>query len=122
MVLEPLLQINGVAMPTPSGLEVTYSDYDSNDSNRNAKGELIRERVRASVRRLDVSWRILNAEDMSLILRSVDPVFFQVRFFDPKTASFQNATMYVGDRKPTFYTLRDDKIIYQDFTIALVEK
>lgn len=120
--MEALLRINNVAMPTPSGIEVTYQDYDSNDSNRNANGELIRERVRASVRRLDVTWKILNAQEMSLILRSLDPVFFTVRFFDPKSASFQNATMYVGDRKPTFYTLRDDEILYQDFTIALVEK
>lgn len=120
--MEALLQINGVAMKTPSSIEVTYQDYDSSESNRNAKGELIRERVRAGVRRLDVSWKVLYADEMAKILNAVEPVFFKVRFFDPKTATFQTATMYVGDRKPVFYTLRDDKIIYTDFSIPLIEK
>ena len=120
--MEPLLKIDGFEMPTPSGITVTYQDLDSSDTGRNANGVMIRERIRTGVIKLTISWRVLYAEEMSRILTAVKPAFFTVRFYDPETASFRDATMYVGDRESTFYTLRNDLIMYTDFEISLIEQ
>lgn len=120
--MEALLQIDGKVMPTPGGMTVRYQDLDSSDTGRAANGEMIRERVRSGVRTLEINWKALYADEMSLLLNALEPAFVNVRFFDPKTASFQNATMYSGDRPAVFYTLRDDQILYTDFTISLIEK
>ena len=41
-----MLSINGVAIATPKSFEVTISDLDG-ESNRNANGEMIRDRIGA---------------------------------------------------------------------------
>lgn len=120
--MQALLKIDGKVIKTPSSMEITYQDYDSSESNRNAKGELIRERVRAGVRRIDVGWKVLYGDEMAEILQAVKPVFFTVEFLDPATNSFQSMIAYVGDRQTVPYTIRDDMILYTDFKIGIIEK
>lgn len=119
--MQSLLKINGVVIKTPSTFQITYQDYDSDTTGRTADGTLVRERI-CTKRRLDVGWRVLYADEMATILQNTSDMFFTVEFLDAKTNSFQTITAYVGDRVPSAYTVRDDVIIYTDFTIGLIEK
>lgn len=116
------LKINTTELPMPSSFEVTIQDFDSSESNRNSQGQLFRDRICVKYK-LNVTWRALDAEQMSMILNAISDVFFNVTFFDPKLNGYRTTTMYTGDRTPTLYTFREDgTVIYNDFTISLIER
>lgn len=59
-----MIQINGVAIATPSSFKVTVNDLDG-ESNRNARGELIRDRI-AVKRKLECEWPPLSMNEISI--------------------------------------------------------
>ena len=95
-----MLKINGVDIVTPKSYQPTISDIDG-ESNRNAKGELIRDRI-AVKRKLDLEWGPLSQSEISTLLKAVSDVFFEVEFPDPQDGVITK-TMYVGDRTPPLY-------------------
>ncbi len=116
------ITINTTELPMPSSFEVTIQDYDSSEAGRNSTGQLFRDRL-AVKEKISISWKVLDAQQMSLILNAVSDVFFSVTYFCPKTAGFRTATMYVGDRTSAMYCFQDDgNILYRDFSISLIER
>jgi hypothetical protein len=89
--------INGVAVATPKTFKVTVVDLDSDNTQRNALGVLLRDRLRV-MRTIDCEWGPLSSSDISTILQALEPVEFPVTFPDPYTGTDQTITMYVGDR------------------------
>ena len=116
------ITINNIKLPTPSAMSVTIADFDagSDTVGRNAQGELFRDRV-AVKRKIDLTWRILTAEEMSLILNAMQDVFFNVTYYDPQYGE-KTITAYVGDRTPSLYTFSDLGILYQDFSVSITER
>jgi len=112
-----LLEIDGVAMPTPSikGFNVTISSLDAS-AKRNAKGYLRREKLR-DVRQIDIQWSFLSTADYKKILDAVVPAFFNVKYMDPQLGQVTK-TFYVSDRKlPIYQTDR-----YENLSLTLVEQ
>ena len=95
-----MISINGVLIATPKVFEATVSDLDG-ESNRNARGELIRDRI-AVKRKLNLEWGPLTQSEISTLLKAVSSVFFTVTFPDPMSGMI-NKTMYVGDRTAPAY-------------------
>ena len=95
-----MIKINGVAIATPKVFEATVSDIDG-ETNRNANGELIRDRV-AVKRKINLEWGTLEQSEMSKILNAVSNVFFTVEFPDPQLGLITKI-MYVGDRTAPAY-------------------
>ena len=95
-----MLSINGGAIASPKSLEVTISDLDG-ESNRNANGELIRDRIGVK-RKIALEWPPLTQSEISALLTSVSGVFFTVTFPDPQQGVVTK-TMYVGDRTAPAY-------------------
>ena len=93
-----MIKINGVDIATPKTFETTVTDLDG-ETNRNANGELIRDRI-AVKRKLNLEWGPLNQAQMQTLLNAVSSVFFTVTFPDPMSGVITK-TMYVGDRKST---------------------
>ena len=62
-----MISVNGVAIATPKTFEATVTDLDG-ESNRNANGELIRDRI-AVKRKLNLEWgpSTPNTPNLSLI-------------------------------------------------------
>lgn len=116
-----ILTVNGVKFPNPSKMQVTIEDWDASTSERNANGDLMRDRV-AVKRKIEVEYSLLTGEQMSLILKATEDVFFDVVYFDPQQNGFLTKTMYIGNRAPSFYVLRDGKVMYRDFKFSLIEK
>ena len=122
--------VNGKTIPTPSTLNFTISDIDG-ESNRNAKGDMVRDRI-AVKRKLDLGWNALNNEELHTLLNAVcdksksgDNVFFTVEFFDPMENKRVKCTMYVGDRSMPEYwnpTGKDEDILWKSMTMNLIER
>lgn len=114
-----MIKINGVAIATPKIFEVTVSDLDG-ESNRNAKGEMIRDRI-AVKRKVNLEWGTLEQSEISTILNSINSVFFTVEFPDPQLGLITK-TMYVGDRTSPAYSYIDNKIKWQGLKMNFIEK
>ena len=114
-----MISINGVQIATPKTYEVTVSDLDG-ESNRNAKGELIRDRI-AVKRKLNLEWRQLTQTDIQTLLNSVSDVFFTVTFPDPELGMITK-TMYVGDRTAPAYQYVNGEVKWQGLKMNFIEK
>lgn len=97
-----MLKINGVAIATPSVFQVDIEDVDG-ESGRNAKGQMLRDRI-AVKRKISCEWPPLTDGEISIILKSVQSVFFEVTYPDPMEGIEVTKTFYVGTRSaPMLY-------------------
>lgn len=114
-----MLSINGVAIATPKVFEVAVSDLDG-ESNRNANGELIRDRI-AVKRKINLEWGPLTQVEIQTLLSSVSSVFFTVTFPDPMSGVITK-TMYVGDRTAPAYQYINGEVKWQGLKMNFIEK
>lgn len=116
-----MLRINGVAIASPKDFKVDISDLDG-ESGRNARGELIRDRV-AVKRKLECEWGPLTNSEISVLLQSVQSAFFRVEYPDPMTGTNQTKTFYVGDRSaPAYFKDDSGKWLWKGLSMNLIEK
>ncbi|MDB8553831.1 DUF6711 family protein [Turicibacter sanguinis] len=114
-----MLKINGVAIATPKVYEVTISDLDG-ESNRNANGKLIRDRI-AVKRKIRLEWPPLTQAEISKLLNAVSGVFFTCEFIDPQEGIIER-TMYVGDRTSPAYCFIDGEMKWSGLKMNFVEQ
>ncbi|NSB16452.1 DUF6711 family protein [Clostridium beijerinckii] len=100
-----MLKVNGVEITAPKTYQPSINDIDG-ETNRNANGELIRDRI-ATKRKLEMEWGPLTQEESSALLNAVDAEFFECTFPDPKDGMITK-TMYVGDRTAPAYLFDED--------------
>lgn len=115
-----MLKINGVAIATPKSFKVDIMDLDG-ESNRNARGELIRDRV-AVKRRLECEWGPLTMSESSAILKAVQNVYFQIEYPDPMEGKSITKTFYVGDRSAPMYSNINGNVLWEGLTMNFIEK
>ena len=115
-------KLNGVLVKTPSSLQISYQDIDTDGTFRSLSGYMCRDRVRSNIVKLQVSWKYLTEEEAKKILNNIDGVFFEVSYFDPSKKSQQTKTMYVGDRTINVYSYRNGKSEYTDLSFNLIER
>jgi hypothetical protein len=100
-----LISIGGAALPEPSSYAVSNSDMDSENTTRNAKGVLVRDRVRAKIYKIEVGWEGLTPARLKAITDAVAPAKVSVAFFDPTTGTASvTKQMYAGDRSARLNT------------------
>lgn len=114
-----MLSINGVDIATPKVFEVAVSDLDG-ESNRNANGELIRDRI-AVKRKINLEWGPLTQSEIQTLLNSISSVFFTVTFPDPMSGVITK-TMYVGDRTAPAYQYVNGAVKWQGLKMNFIEK
>jgi hypothetical protein len=113
-----LIEINGVALPTPTGFSVGTMDISK--AERNANGNLIIERINTK-KKLSITYAYLNASDLSSVLTKVSPTTFTVKYLDPVSNSFQTAKFYSGDRNVGMIDFFNNVPRYKDVTFELVQ-
>ena len=114
-----MIKINGVDIATPKTFETTVTDLDG-ETNRNANGELIRDRI-AVKRKLNLEWGPLNQAQMQTLLNAVSSVFFTVTFPDPMSGVITK-TMYVGDRTAPAYAYINGAVKWSGLKMNFIEK
>ena len=102
-----MITIDGIEMPRPSSYTVFMQDLDSEGTTRSETGMLTRDRIRAGVYKIDVSWQLYKP-DLPIVISALSPPKITVVFFDPTSATDKTAEMYAGDRQ-------GDLIAYTDF-------
>ena len=114
-----MISINGVVIATPKSYEATVTDLDG-ETNRNANGELIRDRI-AVKRKLNLEWGPLTQAETQTLLSAVSSVFFTVTFPDPQSGMITK-TMYVGDRTAPAYSFINGEVKWQGLKMNFIEK
>lgn len=95
-----MLKVNGTEVTAPKTFQADVLDVDG-DSNRNANGDLVRDRI-AVKRKLEMEWGPLTQDEISTLLTAVSDTSFEVTYLDPMSGSVTK-TMYVGDRTAPAY-------------------
>jgi hypothetical protein len=98
-----MLKINGVDIATPQKFSVNIEDIDG-ETERNANGDLLRDRV-AVKRKLNCEWPPLKNSEISVLLKAVKDVYFDVFYPDPEEGTSVTKTFYVGPRTAPVYTV-----------------
>lgn len=114
-----LIKIGGVEIPAPS--DYVPGIMDISKAERNAKGTMIIERI-TTKRKLELSWKVLNQNEMSLILNAVAPVFFSVEYLDPQEGAVKTGTFYSGDRGCPALQYKNGTLRYKDVKFNLIER
>lgn len=119
---QAVLIIDGKVMPCPSTMQWDISTYDL-DSARGVDGTMQRQ-VICHKEKLNLTWRAgaLTMDEVSLILNSVMPTFFNVTYFSPIANSYVTKQMYVGDRSTNFYSIIDGKPVIDEISFNLIER
>ena len=117
-----MIKINGVTITPPSKMSVTISDVDSPNTTRNARGDLIRDRVNVK-RKVELEFPPMKQADISLLLGQIQDVFFDVTFLDPMLGEITR-TMYVGDRSTPLYKFGNggSDILWENVKFNFVER
>ena len=115
-----MLKINGTTVKTPKTFKVDIMDVDG-ESNRNARGELIRDRI-AVKRKIECEWPPLSMSEISTILNAVKDVFFQLEYPDPMAGGTITKTFYVGDRSAPMYRNKNGTILWEGLSMDFIEK
>lgn len=115
-----MLKINGVDVATPKSFKVTIADIDG-ESNRNAAGLLIRDRI-GTKRKLECEWPPLKNTEISTILKAVQNTFFSVTYPDPMEGNDQTKNFYVGDRTSPMYSCANGIVLWQGLSMDFIEQ
>jgi hypothetical protein len=114
------MKINNVETKTPATMKLTLSDIDG-ESYRNAKGEIIRDRI-AVKRKLDLEWSALTTAEISALLSKVTATFFDVTYLDALTGKEETKKFYVSERSAPVYSLVNGKELLSGLSMSFVEK
>lgn len=108
----------------PSSLEWQESDLDSNEgTGRNILGDMFRDRVTVK-RKLSVTFPPMLTNEMSKILKAIEPIFFDITYPDPKEGENVTMSVYVSDRTvPIFrYDKSANDWLWQGLAIEFMER
>lgn len=114
------IYINGVKLPTPSTLEVEYSDLDADSIRPIETAILKRNRVRSDMQKIKLGYLLNSVSDIDRIMQMIKPKDLTVTTYDNSTGAVVTKTMYAGNK--TFAYIRLKKGIKgQGFKFNLVE-
>lgn len=114
-----LLLVNGVALPSPTELQVGVMDLSK--AERNANGLILIERI-ATKQKLEMSWAFLTKDNLQQILSAIKPVFFSVTYPDPELGANRTGTFYVGDRTVGMLDYFNGVARYKDVGFNFIEQ
>jgi hypothetical protein len=114
-----LIAINGVDLPTPSDYQVGIQDLSK--AERNVRGDMLIERIATKIK-IELAWPFLTGAQYSQILNLVEPVFFSVSYFDPKSNAMKTGTFYCGDRQAPMMRFNNGVASWKDVKFNIIER
>jgi hypothetical protein len=110
--------INGVALPTPTELQVGIMDISK--AERNASGRMIIERI-ATKRKLFITYAYITSSDAAKTLKMISPAYYNVTYHDPQEGHLMSGQFYCGDRQLGYIDYINGVARYKDFGFNLIE-
>lgn len=124
-ILQKKTIVNGntvwVDFPTPSSVQFTKSDLDSDATGRNQKGLMFRDVIASKVK-LEVEWGILTGAQVSTIYSLVNEPFITIKYPDASTGQMEEMVCYVGDRTAPAYTLYNGAWVWNGLSINFIQR
>jgi hypothetical protein len=114
-----MITIEGVDLPAPSSYLTSQQDFTK--ILRNARGTMIGEFISRKAK-IEMSWNFITEDNMSLILNAIDPLFFNVKYWDSKTKAYRTSLFYKGDRTSPLLDRLSDVNRYKDFAFNIIER
>lgn len=115
-----MLKVNGIAVASPSEMQVRIFDVGSQPE-RSADGGLVIDRV-AVKRALKLKWPALSAAQMGALLSAVSDGFFTVTCFDPLTAAEREMVCRCGERSAGVLCMRDGAPVWSGVEMEWTER
>jgi len=117
-----IIKIHGDVIPSPKEFQVTPMDIDNSESSvRTSDGTLTRDRITIK-RQIDITWGILRWNDISIILKSMSDMFFEVYYPDPMEGTYVTKTFYVGNRPCPVALEKDGVLMWDGLKVTLTER
>lgn len=116
-----MLTINGVKVKTPRAFTWDREDYDSENTERNTDGEMMRDRI-TTKRKLGLEWGPLTQSECSAILNATSAVFFSVTYPDAMAGTSQTRTFYAGSASAPVLIVRNGAPLWEGLKMNLIEK
>lgn len=118
-----ILQINKIDIADPMTLTWDIYDLDSEEAGRNQLGEMFRDRVTVK-RKLNCTWAAMTNEEISVLLKAMDDVFFTIRYPDAHDGTYREGTFYVGDRSTPLYVWNNEKkkFLWEGLSANFIER
>lgn len=113
-----MIKINAVTIPTPTDYSVGIMDIVK--AERNARGEMIIERI-TTKRKIEISYSFISQADLSTVLNAISAVFFTVEYIDTKDG-IKTGTFYAGDKNASSIDYRAGVMRWKDYKVNLIEK
>jgi hypothetical protein len=103
----PVIYIDGEALPAPDlGMKILRQQLV--DSGRNAKGEVIAQKINRRLIKVDsLKWTYLSAEDWGKILRHIEGFFSTLMIWDAASQDWINLQVYWGDATEEPYEVNE---------------
>lgn len=116
-----ILSINGVDVSNlVQGMKVGYETLVSEDSGRNAAGDTVIDIINRKIK-VYVTFRPMDGNDMSKLLRAIESYVVSVSFRDSKTNATKTITAYTGSPTPEYYWVLGNKTLYKAFDLNFIE-
>ncbi len=94
--------IDGVELPAPATMDVEFEDYDANSIRGINDGVLDRNRIRANVQKITLSYLLKDLDAITTIYRLIKPQTFLVELWDDTQGKRVTKTMYAGPKKNSY--------------------
>lgn len=117
-----LLKIEDIELPTPTAIQPSINDLDSEDgTGRNQVGTMFRDRV-AIKRSVHCEWGPLTKAEMATLLTAMSSVAFSLTYPDPQEGAMKTITAYVGNRPvPVLVPLGDNDWMWGGLSVDFTE-
>lgn len=117
-----VLQISGATVSDPSEMTWTLTDLSSDNSGRNAQGDMLKDRIAQKVK-LSCKWAYLSQSDAATLFQKVNAsIFFSVAYPDPLQGTSVTATFYVGDRTAPMFCYKNGVPGWKDIAFDFIQK
>lgn len=118
---ECLIEVDGVEMPCPSSYEWSLQDVSASDSGR-TDDTLMHKNRKAQKRKIALKWNGKSPTVTSKILKTFNPEYVQVKYWDMMANKYQTRTFYTGDRKaPVKWWFKNNKVV-ESVSFDIIER
>jgi hypothetical protein len=117
-----IFKVDGIDMPIPAmgGFDLSFADLDGPGSGRNARGFLRRDRKRAKMRQISVSYPALNDDQVKEIMDALNPAIISVTYNDPQIGEVTKQ-MYISSISLPIYSYFKGYALWENMSFTLAE-